>query len=140
MSFKYVLENHMLLVALIIFVVIYIIVNINLFKSKNVSIFEGNYKLPIVYTIIISLLLYIFTSDSNTSNTYRLVKVQDAQPYYNQFHPLATHGGNFNTGLNNKITNPDINNIANIKSLLKSDSIFLKSNLPQQRHSFGLRL
>lgn len=131
MSFKYVLENHMLLVALIIFVVIYIIVNINLFKSKNVSIFEGNYKLPIIYTIIISLLLYIFTSDSNTGNTYRLVKAQDTKPYYDLFHHQAK--------FNNKITNPDINNIANIKSLLKSDSIFLKSNLPQQKHSFGLK-
>jgi hypothetical protein len=132
MSFKYVLENHMLLVALIIFVVIYIIVNINLFKSKNVSIFEGNYKIPIVYAIIISLLLYIFICDGKTGNTYRLVKAQDAQPYYEQFRHQAK--------FNNKITNPDINNIANIKSLLKSDSIFLKSNLPQQKHSFGLRL
>lgn len=132
MSFKYVLENHMLLVALIIFVVIYIIVNINLFKSKTVSIFEGNYKIPIIYAIIISLLLYIFICDGKTGNTYRLVKTQDAQPYYDQFH----HHAKFN----NKITNPDINNIANIKSLLKSDSIFLKSNLPQQKHSFGLRL
>ena len=128
MNFKYVLENHMLLVALIIFVVIYIIVNINLFKSKNVSIFEGNYKIPIVYAIIISLLLYIFICDGKTSNTYRLVKAQDAQPYYEQFRHKV------------KYNNPDINNIANIKSLLKSDSIFLKSNLPQQKHSFGLRL
>lgn len=128
MNFKYVLENYMLLIALIIFVVIYIIVNINLFKSKSVSIFEGSYKLPIIYTIIISLILYIFTCDGKTGNTYRLVKTQDAVPYYDHFR------------YNNKISNPVINNIANIKSLLKSDSVFLKSNLPQQKHSFGLRL
>jgi hypothetical protein len=118
MSLKYVLQNYMLLVALIMFAIIYIIVNYNLLNSGKISFFEGNYKIPIVYTILISLLLFIFTCDGHSGNTYRLVKVQEQQPYYQQF--------------NHKIA-PQLN----IKSLLKSDSIFI----PQlNKNRIGLKI
>jgi hypothetical protein len=109
MGLKYVLQNYMLLVALIIFVVIYIIVNYNSLNNGSISFFEGNYLIPIVYTVLISLVLFILSCDGSGSNgnTYKLVKVQDnVQPYYEQFnHKLA----------------PELN----IKSLLKSDSVFI---------------
>jgi hypothetical protein len=119
MGLKYVLQNYMLLVALIIFVVIYIIVNYNSLNSGKISFFEGNYLIPIIYTVLISLVLFILSCDGSSGNTYRLVKVQDnIQPYYNQF--------------NHKIT-PELN----IKSLLKSDSVFI----PQlNKNRIGLKL
>lgn len=121
MGLKHVLQNYMLLVALIIFVVIYIIVNYNSLNRGNISFFEGNYLIPIIYTVLISLVLFIFSCDGseNSGNTYRLVKVQDdIQPYYNQF--------------NHKIA-PELN----IKSLLKSDSVFI----PQlNKNRIGLKL
>jgi hypothetical protein len=125
MGLKYVLQNYMLLVALIIFVVVYIIVNYNSLNNGKISFFEGNYLIPIIYTVLISLVLFILSCDGSGSsgNTYRLVKVQDdIQPYYNQF----------NHNHNHKIA-PELN----IKSLLKSDSVFI----PQlNKNRIGLKL
>lgn len=126
MGLKYVLQNYMLLVALIIFVVVYIIVNYNSLNSGKISFFEGNYLIPIIYTVLISLVLFILSCDGSGSsgNTYRLVKVQDdIQPYYNQF----------NHNQFNHKTAPELN----IKSLLKSDSVFI----PQlNKNRIGLKL
>jgi branched-subunit amino acid permease len=117
MGLKSVLQNHMLLVALIIFVVIYIIVNYNSLNSGKISFFEGNYLIPIVYTVLISLVLFILSCEGSSGNTYKLVKVKEA-PYYNQF--------------NHKFA-PELN----IKSLLKSDSVFI----PQlNKNRIGLKL
>jgi len=118
MGLKYVLQNYMLLVALIMFVVIYIIANYKLLNSGKISFFEGKYKIPLIYTVLISLVLFILTCDGHGGNTYRLVKVQEQQPYYAQF--------------NHKIA-PELN----IKSLLKSDSVFI----PQlNKNRIGLKL
>ena len=126
MGLKYVLQNYMLLVALIIFVVVYIIVNYNSLNSGKISFFEGNYLIPIIYTVLISLVLFILSCDGSGSsgNTYRLVKVQDdIKPYYNQF----------NHNQFNHKTAPELN----IKSLLKSDSVFI----PQlNKNRIGLKL
>lgn len=117
MGLKSVLQNHMLLVALIIFVVIYIIVNYNSLNSGKISFFEGNYLIPIIYTVLISLVLFILACEGGSGNTYKLVKVKET-PYYNQF--------------NHKIA-PELN----IKSLLKSDSVFI----PQlNKNRIGLKL
>ena len=117
MGLKHVLQNHMLLVALIIFVVIYIIVNYNSLNSGKISFFEGNYLIPIIYTVLISLVLFILSCEGGSENTYKLVKVQEA-PYYNQY---------------NHKTVPEFN----IKSLLKSDSVFI----PQfNKNRIGLNL
>ena len=105
MGLKHVLQNHMLLVALIIFVVIYIIVNYNSLNSGKISFFEGNYLIPIIYTVLISLVLFILSCEGSSGNTYKLVKFQE-QPYYKQYNHKSV---------------PEFN----IKSLLKSDSIFI---------------
>jgi hypothetical protein len=119
MGLKYVLQNYMLLVALIIFAVIYIIVNYNALNSGKISFFEGNCFIPLIYAVLISLVVFILSCDGSGSsgNTYKLVKVQE-MPYYNQF--------------NHKLV-PELN----IKSLLKSDSVFI----PQlNKNRIGLKL
>ena len=119
MGLKYVLQNYMLLVALIIFAVIYIIVNYNALNSGKISFFEGNCFIPLIYAVLISLVIFILSCDGSGSsgNTYKLVKVQE-MPYYNQF--------------NHKLV-PELN----IKSLLKSDSVFI----PQlNKNRIGLKL
>ena len=90
MGLKHVLQNHMLLVALIIFVVIYIIVNYNSLNSGKISFFEGNYLIPIIYTVLISLVLFILSCEGGSENTYKLVKVQEA-PYYQKYNHNAVH-------------------------------------------------
>jgi branched-subunit amino acid permease len=119
MGLKYVLQNYMLLVALIIFAVIYIIINYHSLNRGRISFFEGNFIIPIIYTVLLSLVIFILSCDGDESseNTYKLVKVQEV-PYYKQFnHKLA----------------PDLN----IKSLLKSDSVFI----PQlNKNRIGLKL
>ena len=111
MDLNYSLRNHLVLTSLIVFVVVYIVFNFKQIGEGN--LFEGQVRLPILYSALIVLIAYLFVTwdDSDGSNV-----------------PVYKIGNRFEMEKSNKFGGSNVRN---------SNDIFISHRLANNK--FGLK-